>query len=110
MWLIIILLVVCTGLSAAATKLWLMYAPFYTASALLVVSPPETEYGPMGRQPIIPADVIERYKLSVARTAKSDPVFNKTLEDPDVKRTRWYAFGTTPPFRLCRTRSCWNSP
>jgi capsular exopolysaccharide synthesis family protein len=71
------------------TLLWWLFAPGYTAQALLAVGPvPATIL--RGGEPIYSKEIIERYKRSWATLVKDDPVLVEAAKDSRVTKTAWY--------------------
>lgn len=86
-WLIVISLLVAGAASVGVTALWWMYYPLYTASAYLRVNPPEQVPGERGYSA---GDILERNKQTLAKVAKKEAVFKRTIDNTKVKQTTWY--------------------
>ncbi len=87
-WLVLCTFVLTLAASGVGWMLWLSMAPSYTATAYLVVNPPEAG-DQLSNRPV-DGMVIERFKMTVATLAKSETVMQATLDDPRVKATSWY--------------------
>ncbi len=90
LWLIILCFGASVVLAIVGTFLWQLYAPWYTASALLEVVPPKpTELTPSIREPS--EDVISRIAQSHINSVTSDTVLDQAIrQNEDLRRTRWY--------------------
>ena len=89
-WLILLTFIVVVGITVAGTFLWQEWAPFYTAEALLRVSPPAETLMTAGRAPIPGKDIIERYKRSQAALAKNQAVLESAAKDARITGKTWY--------------------
>jgi succinoglycan biosynthesis transport protein ExoP len=87
-WLIILSLLIFTIASGVSTWLWLQYAPFYTAQALLVVNPPKTTEL-RGESLSVNQEQMDRRMLTYARAAVSDNVFADAAKK--IRQTTWFA-------------------
>jgi len=93
-WLIVLSVLICLAVAATVTQLWLMYSPLYTARAYLGVNPPgETDLRPG----VLTGEIMDRHKMSVARMAQTEPVFQKTIEKSEVKTTSWWRENLADP-------------
>ena len=87
-WLIVLSTVIFLVLGGVVHMLWATYSPTFTATAYLVVNPPEMS-SDLNRTNG-DGSIIDRFKLTVAQLAKSEAVLQQTLDDPRVKATSWY--------------------
>lgn len=100
-WLIIISLVLCIGLSIGATMLWLMYAPYYTATARLEVQQVK-ESGVKAERGIYTKDYLEVMTAKFTRITSGEAVFDEALTSPSVRATSW--FQQSPQDTMLRLR------
>ena len=89
-WLITITACGIIILTCAATGVWWLYAPLYTAEADLLVTPPAGNELRPGAPIEYSQEIMSRIMLTHAAMAQSDQVLNAATEDPDVVRTAWY--------------------
>ncbi|MFW6132596.1 MAG: polysaccharide biosynthesis tyrosine autokinase [Planctomycetota bacterium] len=94
-WLIVISVVVCLAIAAIGTMLWLFYAPLYTATALLGVTPPQvSELNPQGGT--ASPQYLQRLTVDRAQMASRPEVLemaasNRDLQfTPELQRTAYY--------------------
>ncbi len=89
-WLLILLsLVICSVLAGAGTFLWLHFAPSYTATAFIQVSPPRT--GDLtDTQRLYSEAIMDRLVQDAAAVVKTEPVLQEALKDERITRTSWY--------------------
>ena len=87
-WLIIISVAFFTAVAVIATAIWLKYWPFYTATALLSVRPPENVL--VGRTTITRAEELDRRKATFVALAKRQSILTKAAKSKEVKGTTWY--------------------
>jgi capsular exopolysaccharide synthesis family protein len=87
-WLIILAELICVGLTVGATVLWLMYAPLFTAFAVLEVRPEPTS-AVMAQPGYMAREVLETLAVKYASLAGSEPVLQTALATPEVRATTW---------------------
>ncbi|HUT58588.1 MAG TPA: hypothetical protein VNA25_12150 [Phycisphaerae bacterium] len=91
---ILLSVAVSVAVFAVLTFLWLLCAPQYTAVAYLGVNPPgETDL----RRGVLTGEIMDRHKMSLARMAQTDLVFQKTIEKSEVKQTEWWRENVAHP-------------
>lgn len=88
-WLIILTVLIFTVGTFVATLIWSIYAPFYTAEAILAVEPPKAR-DPFSGTPIYGTEIINRLTQQHVQMLKRDPILNRALDNPRVKDTRWF--------------------
>ena len=87
-WLIILAELICVGLAAGTTVLWLMNAPWFTSSAVLEVRPEPTSA--VNAQPGYQSrEMLEVLVAKYASMAGSELVFQTALATPEVRATTW---------------------
>jgi len=86
--LIIISVVACTFCFGVATLLWGLYAPYYTATALMRVSAPRTD--PLRDPGIQGREIIDQIKNSQMAMIKSEAVLGSAADDENMRNTSWY--------------------
>lgn len=86
-WLILLSLVIFTSAAVAGTFFWLQTAPYYTATAVLVVNPPKaTEMN--ATNPYLATNIMDRLIQSRAVATLSPDVFNRAM--PEIRKTGWF--------------------
>jgi len=88
-WLIILAELICVGLTVGATVLWLMYAPLFTAFAVLEVRPEATSIVTPERGYTTP-EMLEVLATKYASLAGSEPVLQTALAKDEVRATTWF--------------------
>ncbi len=89
MWMIIITSVTVMSLVMAVTLVWYIYAPMYTASAFLLVSPPaEGTLGSSDR--LYSKAIMQGLVMSHVQMVLSQPVLNSALATPEIRKTEWF--------------------
>jgi len=88
-WFILFWVVLFTVLTAVATLVWAMYAPLYTAEALLEVTPPKASQLTASRD-LYGKDIMDRLTGMAADMVKSTAVLDDALKSQEVKKTAWY--------------------
>jgi len=89
LWLILITSLAIIGVTCVATGLWYYYAPLYTATAQLVVSP-GGEVLRAGRPTQYGQEIMTRIMRTDAALALSDRVLSQALKNSKVTVTSWY--------------------
>jgi len=87
--LIILCVVICAAVTATGTLLWQLYAPFYTAEALLEISPPPADVL-TGTTGLYGKDIMERLTMTQARLVKSHAVLARATDNDELQRTAWF--------------------
>ncbi|KKK54014.1 hypothetical protein LCGC14_3089010, partial [marine sediment metagenome] len=91
-WLIILSLGIFSLAAGVGTFLWLQFAPFYSATALLVVNPPKTtDINP--ERTLLVKEMMDRLMQTRAQSAKTEQVFLLAIDD--IRQTKWYDQVTT---------------
>ena len=86
-WLIILSLGIFILTAGVGTFLWLQFAPFYSATALLVVNPPKTtDINP--ERTLLVKEMMDRLMQTRAQSAKTEQVFLLAIDD--IRQTKWY--------------------
>lgn len=88
-WMIIIPTVLFMIISVVSTALWLKYAPKYSASALVAVTPTAGGAMDVGRS-MYSMQVNERHVKTYAQMVKSESILRRAIERPEIKRTMWF--------------------
>ncbi len=91
---IILSVAICTFLAIVITLLWSMYAPLYTAGALLAVNPPRASELRPGVG-LLGGEIMDRLLASTAQMAMGrgvmvDAVTGPSPESADLRRTQWF--------------------
>ncbi|MBI5722685.1 MAG: polysaccharide biosynthesis tyrosine autokinase [Planctomycetes bacterium] len=95
-WVVIVTLLMFLMATVGGTLIWQLYAPIYTASALVRVNPPRTgELG--GGTPNYDKAYMDRLIQTYAQTFKSHDVLSLAVLDEKVKATQWYL--KTPDYK-----------
>lgn len=88
-WLIIFSVISWLVIAAAATLLWLLYAPLWKATALVGVNPPQASgLGPVN--PLVGRDIMDRLTTSQAQLVKREPILQRVLESGEIRKTEWH--------------------
>ncbi|MBL7133727.1 MAG: hypothetical protein ISS78_06485, partial [Phycisphaerae bacterium] len=87
-WLIILTELIFVSLAVGATLLWLTYAPWYTAEALLEVSPPAIS-AMQPDQRYVPTTMLEVLAIKYARFVRSESVLQVALATEKMRATNW---------------------
>lgn len=94
MWTIILATLIVLVVTVAATLVWRLYWPLFTAKAFLEVTPP-------GRDPLksgtslVPKDIMDTILRSKARVVQSEPVYSAAASDARVRNTKWFQYDPT---------------
>jgi len=87
--LIITTFLICVAVVITGTGLWWYFAPFYTARAYLIVSPPPASILRPG-EPMYGRDIMERYQRTQAELIQHRDVFIDAAKNENLRRTKWY--------------------
>lgn len=87
-WLIVITLAVILAVTVAATKVWSMYAPLYSAEALIEVIPPKQT--PFGTDLLATQEIMDRQAQQLATLVKLQSVLVEAVKDKDLAATAFY--------------------
>jgi capsular exopolysaccharide synthesis family protein len=87
-WFILLMLVVCSGASVAATMLWLRYAPMYTSAALMEVRFQMSD--PLAPRVEPQQTAIDTMAKTYVNLIKSESVLRAAVDRPAVRATTWF--------------------
>lgn len=90
--LILVLWILCIGLSAGGTFLWIKYRPLYSSFALITVDSvaPDKPTGGLWDNPNFVKDQVDRATRDQSMLITSQEVLTRTLTDPRVRATNWW--------------------
>ncbi len=90
MWTIILATLIVLVVTVAATLVWRLYWPLFTAKAFLEVSPPRHQVLGARGTSLVPKDIMDTLLRSQARVVQSEPVYGAAASDSRVRNTRWF--------------------
>ena len=98
-WMILITLLSVIALTVLGTLAWQLYAPLFTAEALIEVNPPKAT--PWGDPTMYPQEIMDRQAMQLARLIEREVVMEDAAKNKDLIRTEWFAKDpATAPRRL----------
>ena len=89
LWTIILATLIVLVVTVAATLVWRLYWPLFTARAFLAVTPARVE-ALRGATSLVPKDIMDTLLRSQARVVQSEPVYSAAASDIRVRNTKWF--------------------